>query len=231
MRPIIGINLDVAEADGRSRLSLPVEYVDAVVESGGRPRLVAALGDESLLRDEAEGVEAFLFIGGADYPSSSYGELPHEKARPMSRRRATSDLLLARFVLQRTIPVLGICGGCQLLSIAAGGKLVQHLHRAEGHRGRRHDVELAAGSRLARIFGASRIEVNSSHHQAVNPAVPGRELAITARADDGTVEAVEATGRRFLLGVQWHPERLEETHRRQLFGALVSAAKADRSLG
>ena len=90
MRPIIGINLDVAEADGRSRLSLPAEYVDAVVESGGRPRLVAALDDERLLRDEVEGVDAFLFIGGADYPSSSYGEPPHEKANPMSRRRAAS---------------------------------------------------------------------------------------------------------------------------------------------
>lgn len=225
MRPIIGINLDVAEADGRSRLSLPAEYVDAVVESGGRPRLVAALDDERLLRDEVEGVDAFLFIGGADYPSSSYGEPPHEKANPMSRRRATSDLLLARLVLQRTIPVLGICGGCQLLSIASGGKLVQHLHRAEAHQRQRHDVELAAGSRLARIFGASRIEVNSFHHQAVDPAVPGRELAITARADDGTVEAIEATGRRFLLGVQWHPERMEGAHRRRLFDALVSAVQ------
>jgi len=136
MRPIIGINMDVAEADGRQRLTLAADYVDAVVESGGQPRLIACLGLESLLREDVGGVDAFLFVGGADYPSSLYGEAPHEKAKPMSGRRAETDLLLARLVLERGIPALGICGGCQLLSIATGGKLVQHLRHAEAHAGR-----------------------------------------------------------------------------------------------
>jgi putative glutamine amidotransferase len=226
MRPTIGINMDVT-ADGWLRMGLPVSYPDAVLEAGGRPRLVPAIEDERLLRDEVDGVDAFLFMGGPDYPPSLYGEPPHEKANPMHERRAAVDMLIAGLVLRRGIPVLGICGGCQLLNIAMGGKLVQHLDRAEAHAGgQRHEVELVPGSRLARIFGTDRIAVNSYHHQAADPAAIGRDLVVTARADDGTVEAVESTGPRFLVGVQWHPERLDEDHRGLIFGALVAAAAA-----
>lgn len=227
MRPTIGINMDVT-ADGWLRMSLPTAYADAVVEAGGRPRPIACVNDAALLGGEVDGVDAFLFVGGADYPAAIYGEPTHPEAVPMNGRRADVDLLLAGMAMRRGIPILGICGGCQLLSIACGGKLVQHLDRADAHRnGTRHEVELGTGSRLERIFAASRIGVNSFHHQAVQPAAPGRGLAITARADDGTVEAIESTGPRFLLGVQWHPERLDEAHRRLIFGALIAAARDD----
>jgi len=225
MRPTIGINMDVT-ADGWPRMSLPTDYVDAVLEAGGRPRLLTCVEDEPLLRGEVDGVDAFLFVGGADYPASIYGEPTHPEAKAMHGRRAAVDMILARLVLRRAVPVLGICGGCQLLNIATGGKLVQHLDRAEAHAGgQRHEVAFSAGSRLARIFGAARIAVNSFHHQAVDPAALGRDLAITARADDGTVESVESTGTRFLVGVQWHPERLDGAHRGRIIGALIAAAR------
>lgn len=224
MRPTIGINMDVT-ADGWPRMSLPTDYVDAVLEAGGRPCLVPAIEDEQLLRGEVDGVDAFLFVGGADYPASIYGEPTHPEAKAMHERRAAVDVILARLVLRRGIPVLGICGGCQLLNIALGGKLVQHLDRAEAHRGgTRHEVAFGEGSRLALIFAADLIAVNSYHHQAADPAAIGRDLVVTARADDGTVEAVESTGPRFLVGVQWHPERLDGAHRGRIFGALIAAA-------
>jgi len=225
MRPTIGLNLDVT-TDGWPRMGLPVAYVDSILEAGGRPRLIACVNDEALLGEEVNAVDAFLFVGGADYPASIYGEPTHPKA--MHGRRAAVDLLLAGIVLRRELPVLGICGGCQLLNIACGGALVQHLDRAEAHQdGTQHEVELVAGSRLARIYGAARICVNSYHHQGADPTAVGRDLVITARADDGTVEAVESTGSRFLVGVQWHPERLDEAHRRRIFGALIAAARGE----
>ncbi len=191
MRPTIGINLDVT-ADGWLRMGLPAAYPDAVVEAGGRPRLVPAIEDEQLLREEVDGVDAFLFMGGPDYPPSLYGEPPHAKTNPMHERRAAVDMLLAGLVLRRGIPVLGICGGCQLLNIAMGGKLVQHLDRAEAHAGgQRHEVELSSGSRLARIFGALRIAVNSYHHQAVDPAASG-----TGPCDHGPGRRRYGRGRR-----------------------------------
>jgi putative glutamine amidotransferase len=106
---------------------------------------------------------------------------------------------------------------------------VQHVARAEAHTGgQRHEVDPAPGSRLERTFDAAQIRVNSLHHQAVDPAALGRDLSVTARAGDGTVEGIESTGSRFLVGVQWHPERLDGTHRRRAFGALVAAARERR---
>jgi putative glutamine amidotransferase len=135
-------------------------------------------------------------------------------------------------VVARGLPVLGVCGGAQLLNIALGGTLVQHIpshrprageHRRQGGSDSLHTVQVEEGSRLAAIVGAGALETNSSHHQAIDAVAPG--LRVVARAPDGITEAVERSNGSLLLGVQWHPERLaDRAPHLALFEALVQAA-------
>lgn len=227
-RPIILLNSDV-EAEGRYatlRVRLPAAYVDAVAEAGGLPVVVSPTLPAALLHEHVARCDGVLFIGGADYPPSWYGESPLAETKELHPLRAASDRELARAVLASDKPVLAICGGHQLLNLACGGRLIQHLPQAERHVGnQRHGVTIHDGRILREIFGAGRIEVNSWHHQAADPAAIGQGLVITAHADDGTVEALEGRDPgRFLLGVQWHPERDDDAaQRRRIFEAFVQA--------
>lgn len=226
----IGLNMDVQVVDGWPRLVTGAAYVDAVREVGGWPLLVPAVPEEAWLRKHLEEVDGFVFIGGADYPPSLFEEPPHPKVNLMHERRWKTDILLARLALERRIPVLGICGGCQLLSIACGGKIIQHLATADAHvKADAQEADIVGGRILRQLFGLGRIAANSFHHQAVDPAAPGRGLEVVARAADGTVEAIEAIDGRFILGLQWHPERMRDAaHRTKIFGALVKAAAHPR---
>ena len=126
-------------------------------------------------------------------------------------------------------PILGICGGHQLINLAFGGRLIQHLPQAVAHTGgKSHPIDIRNGRILRELFGEGRLDVNSWHHQAVPLDGLGQGLVATAFADDGIVEALEGTDpSRFLLGVQWHPERSPDPeHCRQLLGALIQAAAA-----
>jgi putative glutamine amidotransferase len=230
-KPLILVNsdVDVRPPSGARRVCVGEDYVRAVAESGGLPLVVPAALSPEQLRELAARCQGVLFVGGADYPPCWYGETPRPETRAMHPARATADRLLAEAALARPIAVLGICGGHQLLNLAHGGKLLQHLPHAEAHGGGTiHAVTIRGGRILRGLFGESRIEVNSSHHQAVAPDGLGRGLAAVAFADDGTLEALEGEDhRRFLLGVQWHPERCRNpAHRRKLFGAFVQAAQA-----
>jgi putative glutamine amidotransferase len=173
-------------------------------------------------------VDAVVLSGGDDVDVRALGRELHPAAEPMHPRRQAAELALARAVLERRVPALGICLGMQVLALAAGGELHQHLpdagfsglldHRAD------HEVEVAPGTRLAAILAAPRPRVVSHHHQAV-ARIPAA-FRESARASDGVVEAFEATDGRFLLCVQWHPERspdAPETGR--LFRAVVEAAR------
>ena len=139
-------------------------------------------------------------------------------------------MTLAGKAFERNIPVLGICLGMQELNVANGGRLIQHLgertamHRMDGG-DQYHMAELAPGSRLAEIFGCSRIKVNSAHHQAVSPEHVAAGATVTAWAED-VVEAIEFPGDTFRIGVQWHPERIrDEEHRSKLFAAFVDSCR------
>jgi putative glutamine amidotransferase len=129
------------------------------------------------------------------------------------------------------MPILGICAGLQLIQIVSGGKLIQHLRRAKNHLGDNyHSISIISGRLLMKMYGLGRITVNSSHHQAADPAGIPSSLEVAAIAGDGTVEALEGKGARFLLAVQWHPERMiasrEYGNTMKLFRAFVGAARA-----
>jgi len=234
-RPVIAVNLTLdTPPDAPRSLRVYEPYVDAVVAAGGLPLLVPPIA--ALATDYLAGADGVLFTGGLDYPPALYGEKPLREVRPQTPERTQSDLALMRLALRGRLPVLGICAGLQLLNIAAGGGLVQHLPGADSHvrlKGRDsvHDVEVLPGTRLAGIFGARRLTVNSSHHQAVDPARLGRGIAVSALAPDGVVEGLELAGRRFFVCVQWHPETIaDRKHRSRLFKSFIAACRGARAL-
>ncbi len=227
-RPVVCVNMDVHPGTGSPKFVVNATYVDALWQAGAEPSLASCLDTEYAELHVAR-ADAFLFIGGKDYHPDAYGEPLSPHTAPLERRRHDFDLLLARLAIDSDKPILGICGGHQLINIALGGKLVQHVANptAHGHGNESYHMAAISGGKILRgLFGESRIRVNSSHHQAIAPAALGDGLVVTAIAEDGTVEAVEGENRAFLLGVQWHPERIDDhSHRTALFGALVAAVR------
>ena len=205
---------------------VPLTYVRAIARAGGRPLLIAPtpadLEDPSELLDMLDGV---LVTGGADVDPATYGEPAHERTDAAARDRDDFELMLVRAAAERDLPCLGICRGMQVVNVAYGGALEQHLadrleddiHRGDDGAFADHAVEVDPGSLAALAAGATRVAVKSYHHQGV--ARVGDGLRTTARAQtDGTVEAVEDAGKRFMLGVLWHPEEDEAD---RLIGAFV----------
>jgi gamma-glutamyl-gamma-aminobutyrate hydrolase PuuD len=196
---------------------VPLTYVRAIARAGGRPLLIAPtpadLEDPSELLDLLDGV---LVTGGTDVDPAAYGEPAHEQTDATSRDRDEFELMLVRAAAERDMPCLGICRGMQVVNVAYGGALEQHLpdrlehdiHRGDGGNFADHAVDVEPGSLAALAAGDTRVAVKSYHHQGV--ARVGDGLRTTARAEgDGTVEALEDAGKRFMLGVLWHPEEDE----------------------
>jgi gamma-glutamyl-gamma-aminobutyrate hydrolase PuuD len=171
------------------------------------------------------GLDGLCLSGGTDIAPSRYGARVHPETEDPDTERDALESALLEQALARDLPVLAICRGAQLLNVVLGGTLVQHLETVDKHRAA-HTVAIEGGTLLASAIGAGRKEVNSRHHQAVDAV--GRGLTVAARADDGVVEAIEFRGRRFVLGVQWHPEdRINHDPRDlDLFRALAAAAHA-----
>jgi gamma-glutamyl-gamma-aminobutyrate hydrolase PuuD len=203
---------------------VPAQYVSAVEAAGGRPVLVppSAEGvDETL-----EALDGIIFSGGSDLDPGTYGQETHPETSGVVRHRDEAELGLLSAALERDMPVLAICRGSQVLNVALGGDLVQHLPEVVGDETHKHtpgvfadhDVDVAPGTRLAGVLG-DRAPVKSHHHQGFGRL--GEGLVDSARADDGTIEAVEDPSRRFTLGVLWHPEAGED---RKLFEELVREA-------
>ncbi|MGH2944804.1 MAG: gamma-glutamyl-gamma-aminobutyrate hydrolase family protein [Solirubrobacteraceae bacterium] len=235
MRPLIGVTTSELRASAAATLrrhgepphaemALGMTYLRAIEAAGGMPVVLPPLGDaEAFL----ERLDAVCLSGGPDLDPAAYGAADrHAELGPTEPALDEFELALARAADRRGTPILGVCRGAQALNVARGGTLHQHL---PGHRqdaaaaATTHSVRVTAGSRLARIVGAGSLAVNSFHHQAVE--VLGRGLRAVAHADDGAVEAIEAPGHPFLLGVQWHVEGLvAEPRHRALFEALVAAA-------
>ncbi len=237
---VIGVTADLVESAGRLRAWVPVAYLEAVEAAGAVPLVLAPTASPAAAPRLLDRVDGLVLIGGPDYDPRLYGERRRPETELVHPRRGAFDLALARAALRRRLPVLGICGGSQLLNVALGGSLLQHVpaqwHGAVAHGpapGRpgdaRHEVSILRGSRLARILRRRRASVVSHHHQAV--ARPGRGLRVAALAPDGLPEAIEGRDGRFVLGVQWHPERggLRDATRGPLFLALVRAARLTRS--
>ncbi len=231
MPPIVGIP-QCLDDRGRWRTARDYVYLDhayarAVDEAGG---VALHLPLQSRAEALVSGIDALLIPGGDDFLPADPTGYPEGVFDPAPRSQVDFDLRLLRAALGRGIPVLGICYGMQLVALHHGGSLHHHLphdrpdagdHRLPEETGR-HAIHVEAGTRLAEILGDPPPPVNSIHHQAV--AEPGPGLRVSARSPDGIVEAIEAEDGRFVLGVQWHPEKSDDGGRAALFGAFVSAA-------
>lgn len=220
-RPVIGLTPDVAsaeaEAAGAPRYELKLQYAEGVLKAGGLPLLLPFSEDSSVIRAYLERVQGLIVTGGAfDIPPGYYNETPREGLGPLKPERTAFETLALRLALERQLPILGICGGMQLINVHFGGTLYQDLSRElpeaalheQAHESTQphHPIEVKEDSLLAEAVGKGAMMVNSTHHQAVKTL--GEDLRVSAVAPDGVIEAIESTRHPFVLGVQWHPEAL-----------------------
>ena len=226
-RPLIGINTKVVADGADTYHKLDRNYVNAVERAGGVAVIMPEFRTTAAAQSYLERLDGVVFTGGPDLDPKRWGEPLHPKADLLHPDRERSDFAALRAALDVDMPVLAICCGCQQLNVALGGSLHQHVYDLPGVKahsaGAVHEVAVGV-SKTRDILGAARPPVNSYHHQACNRI--GRGLAVTAQSPDGLVEGVESARHRFVVGVQWHPERMQDDVRqRRLFGALVSAAR------
>lgn len=214
--PVIGVTLDSEEPGGYSPFpwyALRQNYCAVVAAAGGLP--VALPHEPELAGAYLDRIHGLVVTGGAfDVDPALFGAAERHATVKLKDRRTLFELAMVRGALERDLPILGICGGQQLLNVALGGTLIQHIpdavpdclaHEQTTPRDQPgHEVALVAGTRLAALAGTGRIAVNSSHHQAVGQVAPG--CVVNAVADDGVVEGIEDPRRKFCIGVQWHPE-------------------------
>jgi putative glutamine amidotransferase len=217
-------------------------YVHAVARAGAAPLLIPPLADKTLLRTLYELLDGLLLSGGEDVDPAYYGEPYHEKCVPVSHDRDETELTLVRWAVDDEKPLLAICRGIQVLNVALGGSLYQDIQaqvpgadKHDWHPGYprdrlSHTAIVAPQTRLAQILGPLNSPcplywVNSLHHQAIKDVAPG--LIVAARAPDKIVEAVEAEGHPFAIGIQWHPEELadNDVQAQRIFGALAEACR------
>jgi gamma-glutamyl-gamma-aminobutyrate hydrolase PuuD len=227
-RPVIGITSYAEQArwgvwDSPAAL-IPMAYVHAVERAGGRPLIVPPSQDG--IEETLDALDGLLLSGGSDLDPELYGAEAHPETNGVRPDRDRAEIALLRAALERDMPVLAVCRGSQVLNVAQGGDLVQHLPEVVGHERHKHtpsvfgdhDVDLVPGTRLQRLLG-DHAPVKSHHHQGYGRLGDG--LTEAAKADDGTVEAIEDPSRRFALGVLWHPEEGDDF---ALFRELVEEA-------
>ena len=228
--PLIGLTTYGRSAD--NRYALPAEYVDAVRRAGGVPVLIAP--GETRLQEVLEAVDALILSGGGDIDPDAYGGKRHAANYGIDLERDALEIALARHIVSAELPTLGICRGAQILNIAHGGTLIEHLpdeigeqvlHRAPPREPIAHGIRLQPHSRLAQILGRVEFETVSWHHQALRQVPP--VFAIAGHAPDGTVEAIEMPTHPWLIAVQWHPElaAASDPLQQRIFDALVEAAR------
>jgi putative glutamine amidotransferase len=239
IRPRVGIPWRTSEEEAQGNRPRIANYENAVREAGGEPVLIP-LADREQQRRLIPELDAFLLPGSpADVEPAEYGEVNHGKSAPADLPREEADRAILAHAIAEKKPVLGICYGCQLLNVYLGGTLIQDLRSELGtttpHRKKDvspeavedpiHGTSFVPGSRLAAVASGASAEVNSSHHQAI--AKPGKNLRVTAHSSDGIIEGVEWTGdSNWVMGVQWHPERMfGDAFSARLFRDFVAAAR------
>jgi putative glutamine amidotransferase len=219
-RPNIGITPDFSTKNDYGYYELKVPYADAVFKAGGLPFVLPYSEDPSVADAYLDRLSGLIVTGGAfDIPPEAYGEAAREGLGVLKASRTTFETRILKAALARNIPVLGVCGGMQLLNVVLGGSLFQDIRReiersneheqkhdrAQPH----HPVEVQDGTVLSQLIGKGQVMVNSTHHQAVKKL--GEKLIASAVSPDGVIEAIEAPSYAFAVGVQWHPELMLES--------------------
>lgn len=233
MKPIIGINCDYEEAGKQPYSFTYRNYSEAVIAACGIPLLLPVIKDKNDVERFLKRIDGLLLTGGNDVPPQRYGEERHQKTVCVHPDKDISDNILVGAALQMKKPILAICYGVQLVNVVLGGSLIQDIpsegisflvHKDLQNEQYTHPVTVGKNSLLHKIIEAGCFETNSAHHQAIHEL--GKGLAATAHTSDGIIEAVELGEYPFLLGVQWHPERMmHDPYHRALFSALVEASK------
>jgi putative glutamine amidotransferase len=232
--PVIGLTTYLEQAqtgvwDVRASF-LPAVYFQGVTAAGGVATLLPPQPvDSGIAERVVDGLDGLLITGGKDVDPAAYGQTPHPSTDQPGAQRDAWEFALLKAALKRRLPVLGICRGAQVLNVALGGTLHQHLPDVIGHSGHRAgnavftslSVRIVPGTRLAELVGES-VDARCYHHQAV--AELGEGLIVSAWDADGVIEALELPGHGFVLAVQWHPEETLDDLR--LFSAIVEAARA-----
>jgi putative glutamine amidotransferase len=222
-RPNIGISPDWTEAgpdNPFAHYELKATYAEAVLRAGGLPFVLPYADDLTCVEAYLDRISGVIITGGAfDIPPGAYGETAREGMGLMKEGRTAFETVLMRAALKRNMPVLGICGGMQLLNVVLGGTLFQDIGRevpeARDHEQKhdrtqpQHPVDVREGSLLAEAVGKGQLMVNSTHHQAVKTL--GNQVVSSATSPDGVTEAIESTAHIFAVGVQWHPEYMVNT--------------------
>ena len=243
-RPVVGIPTQTLQSLGGVSSDIPPSwvmsqrYIDTLARAGALPVMIP-LVDDATLRGIYESLDAVFLPGGADIDARTYGEDPHRKSDTTDRERDRVEVALAKWAIEESKPVLGVCRGLQLINVAVGGTLYQDLADefpgsikhdyfpfAGQHFSRdylAHEVSVTEGTRLAQFVGAGALKVNSMHHQGIRELGPG--LVATAEAPDGLIEALEGDDSGYLVAVQWHPEALTDncSHSRELFADFIAA--------
>ncbi|MBP5798850.1 MAG: membrane dipeptidase [Prevotella sp.] len=227
-QPVIGITGNFEDITCK----LSQGYYQSVVAAGGVPMIIPPVEDANTLVNTLDRIDALILSGGGDINPLFGGDEPSPRLRGINQKRDLPELMITRLAYNRQIPILGICRGIQTLAIALGGKVAQDIsiqtnikHSQEADRAEQtHSVKLVQDSILYKLYGEEKIYVNSFHHQAVKEA--GDKFRVVAKSSDGIIEAMESSEFKSIIGVQWHPECLEEGM--PLFRWLVEEAKAFR---
>ncbi|MDE8348458.1 MAG: gamma-glutamyl-gamma-aminobutyrate hydrolase family protein [Acidocella sp.] len=232
--PLVGLTLDAEQPGGYSKYpwyALRQNYTAAVAAAGGLA--VALPHDPGLAAAYLDRLDALIVTGGAfDVDPALYGDAERHGTVALKAGRTAAEMALLQGALARNMPVLGICGGEQLLAVALGGTLIQHIpdavvgalahEQTTPHDQPGHPVKILPGTLLHKIVGTDVMQVNTSHHQAVRDAGRAR---VNALAADGVIEGIEDDAYKFCLGVQWHPEYLIDAGDARIFAALIEAAQ------
>lgn len=245
-KPRVGIPWRTAEEERKGEREKLDNYFEAVRRAGGAPAEISLNQSAKDLIAQIERLDGFVLPGSpADVEPSRYGAERHAKTKTLDPARDRTDSTILEHAIAEHKPVLAICYGCQILNVHRGGSLVQDIPAerpgkemhgktdlaAGAKKGDiEHDATLTAGSRLAKLAGGEHAHVNSSHHQAIDK--PGDGLRVTARSPEGIVEGVELEGERnWVVGVQWHPERMpDDAFAQKVFGDFVAAVEKNRAV-
>jgi len=238
--PVVGITADLVEqklkANGEPTLFLHQRYYRAIEQAGATPLILPPLNSAAAIRQSLRLLDGLIISGGGfDIHPRYYGEEPIKQLGILKMSRTEFELDIATAALKNNLPLLGICGGAQALNVVLGGSLYQDIgvqvpNAAQHEQGEKksyggHSVAIPKGTMLRAIVQRRRIEVNTTHHQAIKQL--GKGLIVNAMAEDGIIEGIESKAHRFVIGVQWHPEALapRRIDQRRIFTAFIAACR------